>query len=584
MRRRSQYSFGDFLPPFPFVRIENFTRSFMPRLLLLSALLLLIVPSSLGQSVEPTPGKDGVELKKLWLLSELEHLKSEAVKLHQPLSHALANAEIADAAWTLDPKRAQQLLREAYELTFPDEEEQQQFRNRQVGAALTRWTRQEQARTVVRNRVLAIARRDNAFADQLVQFGAKQLGRYEENFRYAKLASEAVRAGDKESAGKYILQSIEAEPTVIGFGFSVLELAVKDRVAADKLILQYIERLREFPLSMINQSAGRVHFILRQMVFPSPNLKPELGRIPPAGSAVIRAHAGYVIESLSSLEQREPGSAQMLRDYLLSTWLPLNQHAPELIGGFLELEKLSRRPGDSGALPRAGGEETSATRYADQIKNALDSRQPDDLTIHFATSRGDFETARKLIELLPDGERKSQLVEHLNTREAMSLAAKGDLPEADRLAQQLKHAHSILQVYPAMIGKCVAAKDPACASNLTYQAMKQLKRAEDRDTVPLSLSRLAKSVAPVNELLALEVLDEAVQAANSSDVDTRQGSVGFELEVFRMLSPKNEGRVHQAATNLKDRLQKITALATIYRWKAKELADSTKATRQQASK
>ena len=532
----------------------------------------------------PLPGNhDEVELRKLWLLTDLQNLKTEAVKLDQPLAHALANAEIADAAWTLDQEWSKKLLREAYEFTLPNQEEQQRLRNRQAGAALTKWTDEEQAQTVVRNRVLAVARRDNAFTDQLTQSGAKRLGKYEENLRYAKLASEAVRAGDKESASRYILQSIEAEPTLIGFGFSLLELAAKDRAAADKLILQYIWRLREFPLSMQNQSAGRVHFILRQLAFPNPNLKPELGRIAPAGTAVIRAYAGYVIESLGALEQREPGSAQLLRDYLLSTWLPLKQHAPELIGAFLELEKLSRRPGESESLPPAGREETSAARYEDQIKDALKSRQSDDLMIYFAMSRGDFENARKLVDLLPDGDRKTQLVEQLNTREAMSLVAKGNLPEADRLAQRLHQARSILQVYPAIIGKCVADKDPACASNFTYQAMKQLKRAEDQDTVPLSLSRLAKSVAPVNEMLALEMLDEAVQAANGSEVDTRQGSVGLDLEVFRMLSPKNEVRVREAATTLKDRLRRIAASATIYQRKAKELADSAKAAPQRAS-
>lgn len=557
----------------------------MPRLLLLSALLLLIVPSAYSQSALPLSGhRDEVELKKLWLLADLQNLKSEAVKLERPLAHALANAEIADAAWTLDLEWSKKLLREAYEFTFPSKEEQQRLRNRQPGAALSKWTEEEQAQTVVRNRVLAVARRDNDFTDQLTQSGAKQLGKYEENLRYAKLASEAVRAGDKVSAGRYILQSIEAEPTLIGFGFSLLELAAKDRAAADKLILQYIERLREFPLSMLNQSAGRVHFILRQMAFPNPNLKPELGRIAPAGKPVIRAYAGYVIESLGSLEQREPGSAQLLRDYLLSIWLPLKEHAPELTGAFLELEKLSRKPGESEPLPQAGREETSAARYEDQIRNALKNRQPDELTIYSAMSRGDFESARKLLDLLPDGERKTELVEQLNTREAVSLAAKGELPEADKLAQRLHQARSILQVYPVIIGKCVTVKDPACASNFTYQAMSQLERAEDRDTVPLSLSRLAKSVAPINEILALEVLDAAVQAANSSALDTGQGSVGIDLEAFRLLSPKHEGRVRDAAANLKDRLRRLAASATIYRWKAKELTDSAKAGRQQASK
>ncbi|HEX8709482.1 MAG TPA: hypothetical protein VF723_14655 [Pyrinomonadaceae bacterium] len=554
----------------------------MRRLLLFAALVFLLVPSYRGQEVEPRTKDDEAALQRLWLITELKGLETEAVKLDQPLARAEACAGIADAAWTLDQEWSKKLLRAAYELTFPDEEEQRRLRDRPLGAALTKWTSVEQARAVVRNRVLGVARRDNAFANQLAQLGAEQLGSYEENFRYAKLASEAVRAGDKEAAGRYILQAIEAEPTLIGFGFSILELAARDRDAADKLILQYLERLRAFPLSMKNQSAGRVHFILRQMVFPSANLKPELGRIRPAGRAALRAYIGYVIESLGKLEQSEPGSASVLRDYLLSTWLPLKQHAPELTGSFLELEKLSRRPGDNGALPQSGPEETAQARYQERLKSALDNGHPDDLTIYFAISREDFESARKLVDLLPDGNRKTEFSEQLNTQEAISLIKRGELLGAEKLAQQLTRALSILQVYPLMVGKCVADGDSVRASGLVYQAIKQLKRAEDLETIAFGLGRLAKSVAPASDLLALEVLDEAVRAANSSSsggTETGQGRPGLEAEVFKILAPKDESRVRQAAAALNDRLQRINATAAIYQWKVKELADSIKGKR-----
>lgn len=220
-------------------------------------------------------------------------------------------------------------------------------------------------------------------------------------------------------------------------------------------------------------------------------------------------------------------------------------------------------------------EDASRRSYEDQVKAALSGRRPDDMTIMFAIGRDDFENARKMIELLPDGERKARHADSVNAREAVSLADRNETTKAERLALQLIGARAILEAYPAIIEKCVAAEDLACASNLTYQAMKQLRRAPDADLAPLGLSRPAKSVAPLDETLALEVLDEAVRAANLSDMDTNQGRVGIDSEIFRTLAPKNEARVKQAAAALKDRLQNIVANAAIYQSKARELDAKT---------
>ncbi|MDQ3755089.1 MAG: hypothetical protein M3371_10195 [Acidobacteriota bacterium] len=177
-------------------------------------------------------------------------------------------------------------------------------------------------------------------------------------------------------------------------------------------------------------------------------------------------------------------------------------------------------------------------------------------------------------------------------------ANQGDRVAAESLAEQLNKATSILAVYPVLLKQCVAKKAQACASGVVYQAMKQLKRADTAPPVPpagipasaipssrefdpvlLSLSKLAKSVAPINDVLALEVLDETVAAANRSEIDTAQGRTGFEMDVFKIIAAKNETRARQAAEDLKDPLRRIVALAAIYQWKADELAKATKAKR-----
>ncbi len=236
-------------------------------------------------------------------------------------------------------------------------------------------------------------------------------------------------------------------------------------------------------------------------------------------------------------------------------------------------------------------EDEYKAKYEKRVKEASESNQPDEAIIGSMISRGDFSKAHKLIDKLSDGPQKTQLTEMVNMREALSFAAKGNTFEAELLAEKLNKATSILQVYPAIISKCTAKKDQPCVTTAFYQAMKQLKRADiapptppagipasiiatsrEFDPVLSSLAKLAKAVAPISDTLALEALDETVSAANSSDVDTSQGRVGFDIDIFKILAPKNEQRAFQAATNLKDPLRQIIALAVIDQWKAKELS------------
>lgn len=423
-----------------------------------------------------------------------------------------------------------------------------------------------------------------------MKLGAERLGKYEEHYGKAVLADKAIKAGDKESAGRYILESTAADPSQMTAGHVILDLAAQDRPAADRIILQYLRQLRGFPLSIENQSALRTYYILGGLVFPDPASDRQRRRIPSAGPEVIKAYVTFVVESIKQIEGREPGSAQRLRGFLLGVWPPLRQYAPELTGEFLSLERISRGPGQSASLPDTPAQEAFQKRREKQIADALNDGQPDEYVINSAISKGDFVKARKLLDKLSDSPVKGQLLEAVNVQEALSLTAKGDLPGAGLLAERLTNAASVLQVYPAMIERCVAKKVQACAMNLAYQATRQLKKADtapaaapagipasamansqEFDPVVMSLGKLAISVAPMSETLALEILDETVGAANRSIVDTAQGRTGFDPSIFRTLAPKNETRVLQAANDLKDTLRQITALAAIYQWKAKDL-------------
>ncbi|HEV2881859.1 MAG TPA: hypothetical protein VGX24_11330 [Pyrinomonadaceae bacterium] len=544
----------------------------MRRLQLLLAFILLATCASHAQTVAAKPDGDTEAMQKRNALRfDLQALEAEALKLLPPLAQARARVEIADAAWTIDREWAKKLLREAYVLTFPEEKERERLRSQPIGARLTPPTGLDWPRTEIRDRVFAVAGREKAFADELTSLGARELGRMEEVERYRSLALQSLRAGDIETAGKYTSLSIKAEPTVMTLVEIIPNLAKQDRAAADKLLMEYIEELRVTPLSMTTGSATRVHVFLFPLIADRLGYTYQGQPTPPPNPALVKAYVSYVVESMTQLARTEPESLKTLRTYLMFAWLPLKQYAPELTGAFMELEKLSRRPGDDGSLPRPGSDaETRRAWDEAAIKDAIKRGQPDDDVIGRALGRRDFASLRKLIELLPDGEKKSSLTDRVNTDEALSLAAKGEEASAEKLAQLLRKAESMLRVYPVLIGACVKRKDAAGANALAHQAIKQLKATSpDSPALALSLSALAQAVAPVNVELAFDALDEAVVAANANNSkDAELGRPGINPEIFKMLGVKNEVRALQSANALKERLPRIAALAAMCRARA----------------
>jgi len=419
--------------------------------------------------------------------------------------------------------------------------------------------------------------------------GAQKLGKFEEQSQYATLAEHAAKNGDLPTAGDYVLRALKTDASQTETIDAINEIAKRDRAFADGLILQYLALLRNFPISNSDQSDVRTLFTMSRIITPHrwDGLLPEQHVPPPPGAAVVRAYVGYVIDVLS---RRETADLQRGRLRLLSVWGMLKQHAPELTDRFLELEVRSRRPNEDVPLPKTTLEDVYKKRYQERLKDALGKDGVDEQSINAAISRGDFAKARKLIDKLPDGAPKIEFTETVNLREALSLAAKGDVAGAERLAARLLKAFSILQLYPVLIEKCVAKKDQACATTLVTQAVRQLRQADatpatpppgfpasavasnrEADPVLMSLSKLAKQIVPLDESLALEVLGEMIAAANRSEVDTDQGRTGFDTGVFPDFAARNETQALLSAQTFKDRLRRIVSLATIYKPKAEKL-------------
>jgi hypothetical protein len=557
-------------------------------LLLVIGLLLSTVN---GQSKQALTKTDDLLPEKLSLLSDLQGLVARAKQLEKPLARGIAEAEIADAAWSLDRDLAKELLRDAYSLAFPEEAEQAKLRKRPVGAQPQMPTPTENARSAVRGRVMKVAARDKAFANELARSVAEKLGPYEAHMSYASLAYNAIQDDDYEGASKYITQSIEADPTQITGPSEINQLAAKNRAAADEAMLAYIAHLNSMTLDSRDGSLPRVFMALSMLIHPD-EFFTRISGIPPPGPAVMRAYVAYVLNSLALMEQRSPSTFTASHLLLLHTYPLLTQYAPDLKQQFLDLEQRRRKPGESLSLPTAKSSEEEYKAKSDkQVERELESDHPDEIVIQRVISRGDFTKARQMIDKLSDGPQKTQLTELLNAQQAISLANKGDISGALKLAESLVKAGSILRVFPVIVGKCAAKNDDACARDSVNQAVKQLKKADvtpftpppgvpasimgtsrDFDLVLTSLGSLASAVISMKDELALDVLDELVIAANHSELDTGQGRTGFETSLFKKLAEKNEERTTAAAIQFQDPLRQIVALAAIDQWQADKLA------------
>lgn len=567
--------------------------SFHLKSLILIACMTTVV---LSQSTRTPAASEGppqrdLTLERISLLSELQSLERETVKFNDPLSEAVAKIEIADAAWELDREWAKSLIHAAYGLTLPSTDEKSK-QNRPAGSIPPPPNPADRSRWKIRYKALEVARRDRDFANELIQMGDESLGAYGKHFASAALADQAIEAGDVSASADYVLRGIKADPTQGTAPDIINRIALRDRALADRLITQYIGELRRFPLSSVNQSDVRsfltLSSLIRPFLIPDPSIK-----VPAPGPEVMRAYIRYMLEALNNLEQQEPGYLLARRGTLLSLWVPLQQYAPEMASTFLSLESRSRRPGDNSPLPTAASiEEARRLRYERNVKKGLDSGQPHETQIYSAISRGDFDKARKMIDKLPDSAQKKYLTDAVTAEEALNLIRKGDIYEAERLANELSRAASMLRVYPVLISKCLAKKDQPCADRLVSQSLKQAKAADTSvppvpEGIPVSavagdprfdpvlsfIAELAIRVLPSGDVLAFTVLDELVSVANTTPIETGEARIGFDVSIFKKLAPRNETHVQQAAYSLRNPVQRVLALAAIYQWKAKELTE-----------
>jgi hypothetical protein len=543
----------------------------------ISLLVLFTIPNGLSQ----VPNAARLTEKQSLLLVDLENLAAQAANL-TGLARARADAEIADSLWTLDEPMAKELIGEAYKLTSPDPAADSSSASSGSKKDFFK-TPVELARLEIRSRVLQVASRDRAFAENLMK-SQKDLGESTARSDNVNLAKQAFADNDIAAGSKYLIDALHSDPASVA-ALIIKEVAKGDRAAADKLIMQYLAILRGTILPP--DDAARVYLVLFQLIFP--NLIPG-EKVPPPSPEVMRAYLVYVLDNLSALEQVSPGSLRRFRTVLLYAWSPINQYARDLIPSFLRLDALSRSSQDTGPVPNIHDVvEADVKNQKKQLEQNLESETPDPMVIQAGIRNGKFNQARKAIDRMEESETKNQLLDLVNAQEAMALTSKGAIDSAEVLAVKLRSAVRIIETYAALIAK---SDKPAQKISISYRALEQLRRASSqpeisamvpaafagyaptgKETDPklASLCKLFLITVSLDDDLAKSLLQETILSMNRTNVDSSQGRLGFDPNLFKEATKKKQLEAEQAALSITDPLRRIVALATVTKEKINQL-------------
>jgi hypothetical protein len=550
-------------------------------------LLLLLIQLLYGQDTKSPNTTDLLKTEKLKLVSEIQLLAySQLARLSTPLARARAKAEIADVLWILDDSEAKVMLTEAYELTFHEQEHNKNKGLNNVTDQYNVSNEEQRSKAEIRNRILQIATRDSIYLSQLLKLTSDKFGNKEAHRSNKELAKQLINDGNDQEASKYIIESIKVDPTNTDIGSILMKLRKKSPGLAEQIIIKYIEQLRGLPFTDIKTQAN-IYILLEFLVFSSDQ---DLSAL--SCSPLIKAYTIYVIDNLNQIRKVSPTFLIRSRLTLIKIWPIIRECLPALIPAFLELEPLSRARPDNIALPTEAElrrkYDRQAQRKEDNLQKAIESETPDYFTIKAAVNRELFQKARNMISKMNDGPDKSELIEFVDVQESLYLIKRNRISEAEKLAQQIKSARKIYEVYTLLIEKC--AKDKKCILPLAYMALNQLKEADNKPPLPVSfmlngnihssrtsdpkllyLSKLAKTTISIEDSIFHDVVSEIVRASNESNIDSDLGILGYETDIFKLAASKDETYARQTANNIKDPLRYLTAVLSIYQWKAAKL-------------
>jgi hypothetical protein len=522
------------------------------------------------QIIAQSNTEDKILEKKNQIISDYYFLNNQTVKLNSPISKAYSKTVIADGLWELDIDKAKQILTQALEMTFPEKDEKK-AKSEEIAKGLNIPSKIDISRKMLQTKIFQIALRDKNFSKKLVELIDKNYAKDEKSANYSKLAQLSIESNDLSSAENFILLAIQTENFDLNLASTIYFLATKSREKADKLILKAIEFYKVKPLT--KQVTEKLIYGLDIAVFAEeiPIIINNVAQV--SDIETIKLFLQFSLDKISELGQSNQNNLRDSRGTILSLWRRVNTFAPELKNRIEILEQLSRINSKEDSLPETISSEAQQAIDDEIVTKAEKSKKDNDIidAIKVVLRKNNFNKARELANLFKNSNQTKRYVNQINFQESTSLIDKGELYEAEKIAQKIEDPRFILQVYSILIGKFYEKKEIEYAKNLTYETVRRLRSFDENLSLPYSLSKLSKSIVRIDKDLAISILDETIKSLNKKNLDEELGEVDFDIGAFIEIAKINLDFSEQMAESLSNNLRRIVVLASIYKHKQKQL-------------
>ncbi len=503
------------------------------------------------------------------LIADYYSLDSQTIKLNSPISKAYSKISIADGLWRLDAEKAKQLLLQALELTFPENDEKK-VRGKEISRGLFAPSKIDISRKSLQTKIFHIALRDNAFSKKLIEIIDKKYVEGEKNINYSKLAKLLIENGDLSGAESFITLAIETGQIDLNVGYAIYLLSAKDRVKADELILKLIDILQyrryDFHSLLITLMSMEI------AIFADDIGVLTASKTVPSSDVVIKKYLDFALNKVSETGQIDTNGFKPLRGVIVSLWRRIIFYAPELENRFRILEQQSRLHPNDEDLPEPITPESQQKNDEAKVSKAEESKKAEDIeeAIKILLRLKKFSKARELANLFKNEKDTEKFSNQINTEEAIYLIENKNLYDAEKVMKKIGDPRFVLKISSILIEKFYEANEKDYAQNLTYETVRKLKSYDENLSLPYSLSQLTKVTAKIDKDLTFTLLDETIKSLNKRDIDEEIGEVDFDVSVFPIVAKIDIDRSEQMAENLSNNLRRIIALAAVYQFKVNE--------------
>ena len=505
------------------------------------------------------------------LVASIEQLNSQTSGINNRISKAHAKIEISETLWPVASDQAKVLLVDALRLTFPLSDEKL-AKGKEIAKGLFAPSQVELARRSLRNNIFRIAAPDREFRDRLNKLLVKELGESEKS---QQLANDAMRTGDLADAAGYLRNANSSGEFGIDTGNVIYAVALRDREAADRLVLETLAKLRFRTMS--HQMFRSTVVGLDMAVFgPQPFL--PIAPVATSANAVIKEYLSFQLDKIREIGRAAPGGPSEVRGSVTSLWPKISRHAPELIPRFQLLEVETRiNPNDSN-LPEPLTEEKQKEQDDAFYEKAENSRKVSDIeyAVRVAVTRKNFAKAKDMVGLFDDLKMRAAWMNKVRSSEATYAIKKKELDEAEKIVGLIDDTKLALEAYAILIPAFKTGKQQTRSRDALFDVLKRLGSLGNDLSAMRPLSRLINAAIDIDSVLAFDLLSEMIKRLNQTPFEQGSDRMDFDPDSFGALARIDFDKSRLSAEILSDPLRRIVALSYVYRIKTGTLSEQLK--------